>query len=43
LYIYFYEKDSTVYLASIEQKANPNQNDDILKAYNIIHKLILTE
>lgn len=39
LRVYFNEIDDTVYLASIEQKSNPNQNQDIQKAEKLL-KLI---
>jgi hypothetical protein len=38
--VYFNESAEVVYLASIEQKSNPNQNDDIQKAYKILISLI---
>ncbi len=41
--IYFNEGNGIVYMGTIAQKSNPDQNEDIQKAYKIIHKLILTE
>jgi putative component of toxin-antitoxin plasmid stabilization module len=36
LRVYFNEIGNTVYLASIEQKSNPDQNDDIKKAEKLL-------
>ncbi|WBV58909.1 hypothetical protein PFY10_10710 [Chryseobacterium daecheongense] len=36
LRVYFNEIDDTVYLASIEQKSNPDQNEDIRKAEKLL-------
>lgn len=40
LRVYFNESQGRVYLASIEQKSNPDQNEDIKSAHNILHNLI---
>lgn len=36
LRVYFDEIEGTVYLASIEQKSNPDQNEDIIKAEKLL-------
>jgi hypothetical protein len=40
--VYFYETPQVVFLASIDKKSNPNQSSDIITAYNILKKLVLT-
>ncbi|MBK9459242.1 MAG: hypothetical protein IPN94_07350 [Sphingobacteriales bacterium] len=40
LRVYFNETQKIVYLASIEQKSNPNQNEDITKAQNLLKNLL---
>ena len=40
LRVYFCEKGGVVYLASIEQKSNPNQNLDIISAHKILKTML---
>ena len=42
LRVYFLEHESRVFLGTIKKKSNPDQNKDIKKAEDIIHKLMLT-
>lgn len=41
LRVYFNESNGEVYIASIEQKNNPNQNDDINAAHRILQNIII--
>lgn len=40
--VYFNESAECVYLASIQKKSNPDQNQDIKKAHNKLRKMIVT-
>lgn len=43
LRVYFHETENTLFLASIEAKSNPDQNQDIKTAHNLLLKLIRTQ